>query len=186
MNGLLQKVGFRDEIGVQDQQEFPLGHLGGRFQRSGLETGAVRAVNADGVKAAGLQFLHLPVTLFRRIVRGIVQNLDFQLVLGVIQGGDGFQKAVHNELFIEHGKLDRDHGKLPEAGFGLRLVVAVLPVKVNDGEAVKTVAGEAYEDQKIAQEPDKIVVHAGRMGCSISFLRQTQGISLTRRPYKTP
>ena len=68
MDGFLQKVRFRNEVGVQNQQEFALGHLGGRFQRAGLEARAVRAVDADGVKAAGLQFLHLAVALFRGVV----------------------------------------------------------------------------------------------------------------------
>ena len=139
MDGFLQR--FRNEVGVQNQQEFALGHLGGRFQRAGLEARAVRAVDADGVKAAGLQFLHLAVALFRGVVCGIVQNLDFQLVLRIIQSGYGFQKAVHDELLIEHGELDRNDGQFLEAGLGLGLVVAVLPVQVNDAQAVKAVSG---------------------------------------------
>ena len=132
VDGLLQEVRFRNEVGVQNQQELPFGHLGGRFQRAGLEARAVRAVDAYGVKAAGLQFLHLAVALLRGVIRGIVQNLDFQLVLRIIQGRYRFQKAVHDEFFIEHGKLDRNDGQFLEMGLGLGLVVAVLPVQVND------------------------------------------------------
>ena len=102
--------------------------------------------------------MHLAVALFRGVVCGIVQNLDFQLVLRIIQSGYGFQKAVHDELLIEHGELDCNDGQFLEAGLGLGLVVAVLPVQVNDAQAVKAVSGQADENQKIAQEPDKIVI----------------------------
>lgn len=54
MDGFLQEIRFRNEVCVQNQQEFPLRCFGGRFQRACLEAGAVRAVDADGVKAAGL------------------------------------------------------------------------------------------------------------------------------------
>jgi len=96
--------------------------------------------------------------LFRGVVCRIVQNLDFQLILRIIQSGYGFQKAVHDELLIEHGELDRHDGQFLEACFGLGLVITVLPVQVNDAQAVEAISCQADEDQKIAQKPDKIVI----------------------------
>ena len=54
MDGFLQEIRFRNEVSIQNQQEFPLRYFGSRFQRACLEASAVRAVDADGVKAAGL------------------------------------------------------------------------------------------------------------------------------------
>src|SRR5581483_3488979 len=88
VNGAEEEIGGRDEIGVEDGDEFSGRRLQPFLQGAGLETFAVGPMDVfDGVA-------DIAVTLaerrseFARLVRGIVQHLDLQQLARIFDFDD--------------------------------------------------------------------------------------------------
>ena len=124
---LVEPLGRRNEVGVEDGDELAFGGFEARFQGSGFEAvavGAVKIVDGLGLEArsagsvAGDRFLRD----LDGFVGGVVEQLDFKPVAGVIDAADGVEQAVDDELLVINGELDGDEGKCRFFERRLRLV----------------------------------------------------------------
>ena len=120
-DGLEEEVLLGDEVGVEDGQEFTLGNLHGFFKGAGLEFGTVGAVDELDVVALGCEFFNLLLGDFVAFVSGVVQHLDFVLVLGVVDGADGFEQAFDAVGFVKDGELCGDLGEICHGVFTIEL-----------------------------------------------------------------
>ena len=90
-------------------------------------------------------------------VGGVVEDLDFEEVLGIFEAADGVDEAVDDELLVVDGELDGDAGELVEAAGGLvGGVLAVVVVLPDQLVAVQSVDGEHDHDQEIGGEEEGI------------------------------
>lgn len=86
-------------------------------------------------------------------IGGVVEDLDLQLVLGVVHGADGFDEAIDDELLIEYGELDGDPRQfVEEAGWCAGGILAVLEVEVAECVAMDAIDGEQDHYGEIGQE----------------------------------
>ena len=120
-DGLEEEVLLGDEVGVEDGQEFTLGNLHSFFKGAGLEFGTVGAVDELDVVALGCEFFDLLLGDFVAFVSGVVQHLDFVLVLGVVDGADGFEQAFDAVGFVKDGELCGDLGEICHGVFTIEL-----------------------------------------------------------------
>src|SRR5579871_956197 len=88
-DGLLKKRWRWHEVGIEDREEFPLRRADPRFQGAGLEPYALRTMNLDDVHPFTPESLHQSLGDELRLVRGVVQNLDFKAVTRPIERARG-------------------------------------------------------------------------------------------------
>ena len=89
-NCLEEEVLFGDEVGIEDGEEFSLCDFHAFLECTGLEILTVRAVNELDIVAAGGEFCNFSFGDFVTFVRGVVQNLNFVFVLGIVDSADCF------------------------------------------------------------------------------------------------
>ncbi len=120
-DGFQEEVLLGDKVRVENGQEIALGYLHGLFEGTRLEFGAVGTVDKLDVVALGCQFFDLFLRYFVAFVGGVVQNLNFVLVLGVVDGADCLQQSFHAVGFVEHGKLGGNLGQVRHGMFAIKL-----------------------------------------------------------------
>jgi hypothetical protein len=103
-------VARHDGVRVHDQDVLAAGGRQAVVEGAGLVAGAVVAVDQRDVEApppvAGDE---PPLQREDRRVGGVVEDLDLQAVPRVVEGGDVFQRALHQRLVV-HRDLHGDHG----------------------------------------------------------------------------
>src|SRR5208283_1305574 len=151
-----QPVLGRDEIGGEDGDELAFGDLEACIQGSGLEAVAVGAVNVDDVVTERGVTLDDGGGDIARLVGGVVEHLNLDLLARVLHGADGLDETVDDKLLVEDGQLDGDGGKLEKMAWRIGFVVlAELEVVVAHGIAVNSVDGEKDHHHEIRNQ------HAG-------------------------
>ena len=86
------------------------------MERAGLEAVAVGAVEIDDGMAEGRIALDDGFGNYFGFVRGVVEDLDFEPVAGIVELTDGIDEAIDDKLLVEDGELDGDAGELLESG----------------------------------------------------------------------
>ena len=110
VNGAREEIGGREEIGVEDGDQFAGGGLQAFLQRAGFEAVAVGAVMIlDGISQGAIA-LDQRLGEGRGVVGGIVQHLDLQQFLRVLHLDDFFDQPLHHIALVIKGKLDGDRG----------------------------------------------------------------------------
>ena len=132
----LQDIRIRDEIRVEDEKVFPFCEAGAVFKRACLVAGAVGAVDVLGIESLGYQAGDPIAADLHGAVGGVVQKLDLNLVLRIIDLGNGIQQAIHHVHFIENRELDGHQRQIRKHLHRHRLFAGVLEVEEDDGEAV--------------------------------------------------
>ena len=74
-----------------------------------------------------------------RVVGGVVQDLDLQLIAGILDGAGGFDDPLDDVSFVEDGKLDGYGGQLMEMTGRLGMLAVVAVVDKDEEIAVKSV-----------------------------------------------
>ena len=103
------------------------------------------------------------------LVGGIVENLNIELLAGIVELAGRFQQAFDHILFIENRQLHRDSGQVVEMSrrFG-RTIGAVLVIEINQNVAVGSVTREQDEYDEIRNQQLEIegvhVVNAAEGG----------------------
>lgn len=93
------------------------------------------------------------------LVSGIVQDLNAQLVLGIIKFTDGIDQAVDHELFIEDRQLDQ-HGR--QLVFGemswrfLAIIFPVLKILVDEHVSMNAVIRQNDHDDEIRDQQAEV------------------------------
>ena len=126
-NRLQEEVFLGNEIGIEDGEEFTLGDFHTFLEGASLEILAVRAVDKLDVITTCSKFSDFFLCDFVAFVRGVVQDLDFVLVLGVVDSAHGLEEAFDAVGFVEYGQLGSDLRQL---------VDGVLAVELEDTLAV--------------------------------------------------
>ena len=84
------------------------------LESAGFEAGPVRAVDELNVEPPALQFRHAGSGQGFGVVRGIVEHLDLEAVLGVIDLAYRAEKPFHHIDLVEDRQLHRNLGQLVE------------------------------------------------------------------------
>jgi hypothetical protein len=147
-----QEVDRRREVGVEDRDVLALGDLHPRFERPCLVAGPVRAMQVRDVQAArGVapdRLLGNPL----RLVRGIVEDLDFEQVARIVELAYRVDEPVGDVHLVVDRKLDRHRRQGGELSRGLRYAILVLHVQVHQVIAVPPVDSENDENEKVCRE----------------------------------
>ena len=117
---LQEEVFFRNEVGIEDGEEFTLCNGHAFLEGASLEVLAVRAVDELDVVTTGGEFSNFLLGDFVAFVRRVVQDLDFVLVLGVVDGADSLEESFYAVGFVKNRELGRD---LREVCHGMFAVV---------------------------------------------------------------
>ena len=126
-NRLQEEVFFRNEVGIEDGEEFTLCNCHAFLEGACLEVLAVCAVDELDVVTTGREFSNFLLGDFVAFVRGVIQDLDFVLVFGVVNGADGFEESFNAVGFVKNRELCRN---LWQVGHGVFAVI------LQDGLAV--------------------------------------------------
>src|SRR5215470_4143549 len=111
-----QEIGGRDEIGVEDGDEFSFGTLKPGGERSGLETFAILTVMIGyGISEGGVTFDQLAGN-FDSFIGRVVEELDIKFLARIFEFANGIEQAVNHVLFVEDRQLDGDTWQVLEAG----------------------------------------------------------------------
>ena len=119
-DGLEKEIFFRNEVGIKNGEEFTLCDCHAFLEGAGLEVLAVGAVDELDVVTTCGKFCDFSLGDFVALVRGVVQDLDFMLVLGVVYGADGFEESFNAVGFVKNRELCRN---LRQVGHGMFAVV---------------------------------------------------------------
>ena len=138
-----QPVCWGNEVGVEDGDELTLGGFEAGVEGSGFESVPICPVNiGDRVAESGVTGYDLRRHLLR-LVGGVVQELNVELIFRVVDGADGFNQAVDDELLVEDGQLDGDAWQIGKVAGRVGIVVLlVLKVLVTHRVAVYAVQGQ--------------------------------------------
>src|SRR4029077_7925533 len=117
-NGAAQEIGFRDEVGVKDGDEFAAGGFQSIFESAGFVAFAVVAMNIGDGNALGGMAFDAGAGNFAGFVGGVVEDLDVEDLVRVIKTRDGFDKTFDDVAFVKNGKLHGD--ARPYGGVGRR------------------------------------------------------------------
>ncbi len=98
-----EPFGRRDEIGVEDGDEFAFGDDEAFIECAGFEAVAIGAVDVDDGVAEGSVAIDDFCCDLLGLVGGVIEDLDFKAVARVFDGADGFDEAVDDELLVVHG-----------------------------------------------------------------------------------
>ena len=150
----LEKIGVGNEVGVEDENIISLGLVHPVFESPGLISGAVGAMQAGGIKTLVAKAGGPGPGNFDGLVGGVVEDLDFELVLGVVEGGHGIEEAIDDMHLVEDGKLNGDEGHFLELAVGHGAFTPVFEVEIKDGQAVKAETGKGEKDGGIKSKPD--------------------------------
>lgn len=182
-DGLEEEVLLGHEVRVEDGEEVALRDGHGFLEGAGLVFGTVRAVDKLDVVALGGKFFDLLLGDFVAFVGGVVQNLDFVLVLGVVDSAHGLEEAFDAVGFVKDGELGRDLRELVDGMLAIELenilavgksrVAAVLQEQVYAVVATKTVNHQSYTGDDIDYEHcvEKESIHRFKNLCTIECLR---------------
>jgi len=84
-----------------------------------------------------------------RLVGGVVQDLDFQLLARVLDLAHGVDQTVDDVHFVVEGQLDRHDRQLVERTLGNWLFVLVLHVEIHQVIPVPSVHGQNQQDEEV-------------------------------------
>src|SRR5438552_3155310 len=108
------------------------------------------------VEAERLIFCHASSRDIDRAVSGVVENLDLQKLQRISNVARGFDQPFHDIHFVVDRKLYR-HARLRfEFRSGLRDLVFVFQVEINEMVSVNTIDGENRQDREIRNQNKNI------------------------------
>ena len=111
-NRLQEEVLLGNEVGIEDGEEFALSDGHAFLECTSLVVLAVGAVEELDIVTTSGKFCDFPLRDLVALVRRVVQDLDFVLVLGVVDGADGFEETFNAVGFVENRELSRDLRKI--------------------------------------------------------------------------
>ena len=145
-----QEIFGRSKVGVEDRDELAFRGLESLGQSTRFVAFAICAVMvADGIAQRRVP-LDQATRHLDRLVSGVVEHLDVELVLGVFQLADRFQQPLDDVLFIEDWQLHRDSRQVFKIrGWLGRPVLPVLVVQVHQYVAVRPISSQKYQHNEI-------------------------------------
>lgn len=151
LDGIGEEIGGRDEVGIEDGDEFAFGGRGGGFEGARFVASAVVAVDVVDVVARVGELLAEGGGDLGGLVGGIVDDLDVEEVGGVVDLGGGLDDTLGDERFVVHGELDGDAWECGEGGEGCGDVVAVSEVGEEEVESVEAEEADGGEGKSVEE-----------------------------------
>ena len=152
MDRVLQEMLVGDEVGVKDGDELALGHFHPFLQRAGLVALAVLAVQVGDVHALGLVLLDAARGDGHGLVGGIVQDLYFQELPGIIHFHYRVDQALGHVHLVVHRQLDGHPRQFLELALGLGRGLLVLIVQIDHKIAVRAENGQDRKHHEIKHD----------------------------------
>jgi len=156
MHRALEKVGMGHEVGVEDGHDVGLGGAQPVLQRAGFEAATVGSVDVLHVEAAVGPVRHRLLHDAHRLVGGIVQDLNVELVFGVVQLAGGVEDPGAHVHLVVHGELHRDHGQFIEMARRRHPIVAVLAEEVEVVKPTQPVGAQEDKDTEVDEQNDQV------------------------------
>ena len=103
-----QKIGRRNEVGIEDGDVFAFAASQAISQRAGFITRAPRAAQMLDAVTARLQRLQLSRHQFCCAILRIIQNLNQKPVPRVVESGNGVNQSARDITFVVERQLHRD------------------------------------------------------------------------------
>ena len=111
-DGAPEEIGFREEVGVEDADEFALSALQPVFEGTGFKAGTIRAVNVTDWQAVRGKTIDAVAGDLLGFVGGIVENLDIEKLTGIVEAGNSFDEALDHVTLVEDRQLNRNAGPM--------------------------------------------------------------------------
>ncbi len=151
IDDVVKDVAGRNEIGVEDGDEFAGGLGKPRGEGAGLVADAVGAVDvADGIALGGPFFAGLAGDV-GGVIGAVVENLNFELFQRIIDLAGGVDDALGDLVLVVHRQLNGDAGQLVKLALGLVVVVTVLQVEIDQNVAMEPIECHDREDGHVNQ-----------------------------------
>src|SRR5579862_203963 len=153
---VLQDIGMRHEVGVEDEDELALAGIQTGLQGSGLEALSVDAVNKFRLEPFLPQLQDAGGGDVPGVVGRVIQNLNLKKFPGIVERGHRLQEALDDVILIIYRELDGDLWQGREDAPGDRKIFAVLEEEVDDRVAMKAVKRQPDEDDQITSSPNNM------------------------------
>ena len=147
-----EKIGQRQEVGVEDGHELTARDLQARFERPGLVPGPIRPVKILDVHALRRPTPDGELGDAPRFVGRVVQHLDFQEIGRILDAAHGVDEPVGHVHLVVERELDGHDWQWREGRARHGLLVLVPHVEVHEVIAVPPVNCQNDQDKKVGGE----------------------------------
>src|SRR6185437_6386022 len=106
LNDIVENVGWRDKVGVEDGDELAAGSFQSLRKRAGLIAFAIIAVNVFDGKTLGSPFVAGFAGDLSGVIGAVIKHLDLELVQRIINLAGGTDNALGDHILVVHRKLD--------------------------------------------------------------------------------
>src|SRR5581483_4435067 len=100
MDCALEEVGGRNEIGVEDGDEFACGGLQSLLQCARFVAVTIASVPVFDIKARSTVLVTEPLRINMRFVSGIIEHLNLEQFAGIFQFCSFFEQPLHYKAFV--------------------------------------------------------------------------------------
>ena len=142
VDGLVQEVGRRQEVGVENRDELALGDRHPCLERTRLEAGAIGAVEIRDVEPLRGGAADGQLRNRSRLVGRVVQHLHFEAIAWVVHQRDGIYQPVHHVHLVVDRQLHGHDRQLFKRARSDRHPILVLHVGIDQVVAMPPVAGQ--------------------------------------------
>ncbi len=138
-----QKIGLRNEVGIEDTNEITLGGGQPGLQSAGFEPCAIDAVDQLHVESTTLQIRDAGGGQLPGVVRGIVEDLDLEKFPRIVDLADRFEQPLDHVNLVEDRQLHRYFWQLLEVAGRRHGSLPVFQEKVDNHIPMNPVGGKA-------------------------------------------
>ncbi len=148
---LFQEVGGRQEIGVEDRQEFAAALVETRLERSSFKSHAVRTVQmTDGVTLR-LEGTDFGGSDLARIIGRVIQHLNVEPLARIVERADAVDQPLDHIALVINRQLDGD--LRPRARGSYRRCgccpFVIAEIEIQNPAAVQPVEGQQEDEEQI-------------------------------------
>ncbi len=152
----VQKVGGRQEVGVEDADVAAPRHCQSSLERAGLVAGSIRAVDVLDVDALRHMPPHRQLRDLAGFVGRVVQHLNFEQLARVVEATYSLDEAIGDVHFVVDRELEGDDRERVERLRFDWLGFLMPHVKIHEVVAVPAVDGQNAQDEEITDEDESV------------------------------
>ncbi len=153
---IFEKARPRREVCIEDCDQFACRQFQSVLERTGFESGSVRAVDMTDVETQPTMLRHAGRRNFDGSVGGVVQNLNLQKLTRVTDPAHRFDQPLDHVHLVVYGKLNRHSRLYIEPGFRLSDFVFVFQIQVHEVIAVDSINRKNAQNREVGNEDESI------------------------------
>ena len=138
IDGAFQRVGRRDEIGVENENELAFRAVQAGRERPGFEALSIVSMTILDVEAFGFQAGGFARGNLAGFIRRVVQNLDLKPVSRVVEAADRPNEPANDVVLIEDRQLHGDERQFAEILRWLNSFTPVSQEEINNEIAMNS------------------------------------------------